>query len=317
MSRYAVALGSNLGDRLGHLRGAVYSIRELGEIEDISGLYETEPVGGPDQEPYLNAVVLLTCDLDPEPLLRSLQEIEIEAGRERSVRWGARTLDLDIVAYSGDAVRTADLQIPHQRAAERRFVLQPLTDVWPDALVGDDLTATDAIAVVGAERVDLLSTSWADPMVRPSGRYWVAGQFVLFLAIAISLAIDGSLPGDDPEVVRVIGGAMVFAGVVLAFLSVRKLGGSLTAAPEPLADAELVDTGPFALARHPIYGGVFMLLMGTALVLDSVYGAVLSLGLLVLFLFKSNYEERQLRIKYASYQAYRDRVRRRMIPFLF
>jgi 2-amino-4-hydroxy-6-hydroxymethyldihydropteridine diphosphokinase len=317
MNRYAIALGGNLGDRLGFLQGGVEALGSLGEIESISGLYETEPVGGPSQGPYLNAVVTLLTELEPEPLLVGLQEIERDAGRERSVRWGERTLDLDIVAHSGAEVRTADLQIPHQRAAERRFVLQPLVDVWPEAVVADGVTAQQALASVGAERVDSLSRRWADPTVKPPGRYWVVVQFVLFLVTAISLAFDGSLPGEEPEVTRIIGGVLVFAGVVLAFLSVRKLGKSMTATPEPLPDADLIQTGPFSLARHPIYGGVFMILMGTSLVVDSVYGAVLSLGLFVFFLFKSTYEERQLRIAYPEYQSYRDRVRRRLIPFIF
>lgn len=317
MNRYAVALGSNLGNRLSFLQGAVEAMGSLGEIESISGLYETEPVGGPSQGPYLNAGVMLLTELEPEPLLRGLQKIEQDAGRERSVRWGERTLDLDIVAHSGSEVRTTDLQIPHQRAAERRFVLQPLVDVWPDAVVANGVTAEQALSAVGIERVDLLARRWADPTAKPSGRYWVAVQFVLFLATAISLAFDGSLPGEELEVSEIIGGVLVFAGVVLAFLAVRELGKSLTVTPEPLADAELVHTGPFSLARHPIYGAVFMILIGTSLVVGSVYGAVSSLVLFVFFLFKSTYEERQLRIAYPEYQGYKDRVRRRLIPFIF
>ena len=86
MTRYAVALGSNLGERMDHLRRSVDELRELGTVAAISGLYETQPVGGPDQGAYLNAVVLLDTDLAPDELLDSLQEIEARHGRVRTVR---------------------------------------------------------------------------------------------------------------------------------------------------------------------------------------------------------------------------------------
>jgi protein-S-isoprenylcysteine O-methyltransferase Ste14 len=201
-------------------------------------------------------------------------------------------------------------------AAERRFVLQPLTDVWPDAVVGDELTATQALAAVADQRVDRLASEWADPSATPPGRYWVGIQFVWFLAVALVMAVDGSLPGESPEGTRLIGGLLVVVGGLLAFLSVRKLGRSLTAVPEPLTDADLIESGPYALVRHPIYGGVVLLLLGTSLVLDSLWGTFLTIGLLGFFWMKSTYEERVLRIAYPGYQAYQERVRRRLIPFL-
>ena len=316
MSRYAVALGSNLGDRLGYLRQGVEGLRQLGRIAAISGLYETEPVGGPEQGPYLNAVVLLHCDAGPHDLLNSLHAIEEEAGRKRSVRWGERTLDLDVVAWDGAPVRTAELVIPHPRAPERRFVLAPLADVWPEARLGDSLSAIRALEEAPGERVDLLAANWADSNGIQPGKYWVLGQFVLFLAIAIAMALDGSLPEGQAEVTRIAGGALTVLGGLLAFLSMRRLGDSLTALPEPLAGADLVESGPYALARHPIYGGVSLFLLGTSLFLDSITGAVLSVGLLIFFWFKSSYEERQLRIAYPEYQVYQQRVTRRLIPFL-
>lgn len=160
MTPYAVALGSNRGDRMDHMRRAVEELRELGAIEAISGLYETEPVGGPDQGPYLNAVVRLDSDLSPHELLRSLHDIEAAHERVRTVRWGPRTLDLDIVATDGIPIQTPDLEIPHPRAAERLFVLQPLCDVWPEALVGNGLTAAQARERVMDQEVTLVRSDW-------------------------------------------------------------------------------------------------------------------------------------------------------------
>ena len=287
-----------------------------GDVRAISGLYETEPVGGPEQGPYLNAVALLESNLPPHDLLTALQAIEEAAGRERTVRWGERTLDLDIVSWDGDPVRSPDLVVPHPRASTRKFVLAPLSDVWPEASVGDSLTAIRALEEAPEERVDLLSMRWAEPDATPPGRYWVAGQVVLFLAIALAMVFTGSLPDGEIGIIQVVGGALAVAGALLAFLSMRRLGDSLTPLPEPLQQGELVESGPYALARHPIYGGVGLFLIGTSLFLDSIAGALLGVGLLVFFWFKSSYEERQLRITYPQYQAYQARVTRRLIPFL-
>jgi 2-amino-4-hydroxy-6-hydroxymethyldihydropteridine diphosphokinase len=161
MTRFAVALGSNLGDRLDHLRRAVEEMGALGEVEAISGLYETEPVGGPDQGPYLNAVVLLETDLPPARLLASLQGIERTHDRVRTARWGPRTLDLDIVAIDDESIDTPELVVPHPRAAERRFVLQPLCDVWPEAWVGDGMSALQAMGEIEDRGVELIAPVWA------------------------------------------------------------------------------------------------------------------------------------------------------------
>lgn len=160
MTRYAIALGSNQGGRVDHLRQAVAELEGLGTIEAISGLYETEPVGGPAQDPFLNAVVLLDTDLAPAKLLATLQQIETANDRVRTVRWGPRTLDLDIVAVDDQVIDTPDLQVPHPRAAERLFVLQPLCDVWPEAMVGDGLTAAEALSAVSGQVVDLVAADW-------------------------------------------------------------------------------------------------------------------------------------------------------------
>lgn len=128
-----IALGSNLGDRVGHLQFAVDQLSSVGSVRRESPVYETDPIGGPeDQGAYLNMVLVLETDLDPYALLRRLNVIEAEAQRERLVRWGPRTLDLDIIFYDDISIADDHLTIPHPRWAERRFVLTPLADIAPD-----------------------------------------------------------------------------------------------------------------------------------------------------------------------------------------
>lgn len=131
MTRALLGLGSNIGDRVGHLRTAISS---LSGVTGVSDVYETEPVGGPDQDPYLNLVVAIDTDLDARALLGVCHRIESAAGRVREVRWGPRTLDVDILWIDGTSVDQPDLQIPHPRMWQRRFVLEPLADVAPDLL---------------------------------------------------------------------------------------------------------------------------------------------------------------------------------------
>jgi dihydroneopterin aldolase / 2-amino-4-hydroxy-6-hydroxymethyldihydropteridine diphosphokinase len=128
--RAFIALGSNLGDRESYLR---FGVASLGNVTAMSQVYETDPVGGPDdQGPYLNMVVEVETSLDPFALLRRCQRIEAEAMRQRVVRWGPRTLDVDIVLFEGVEMSSDDLTIPHPRYGERRFVLAPLADIAPE-----------------------------------------------------------------------------------------------------------------------------------------------------------------------------------------
>jgi 2-amino-4-hydroxy-6-hydroxymethyldihydropteridine diphosphokinase len=169
MTEYAVALGSNMGDRVKVLLGAVAAIDRMGTINAVAALYETEPIGGPDQPPYLNSVVVLETSDEPKEVLEKLQEIEAEAGRRRTTPWGPRTLDLDIVTSDGLAVATETLQIPHPRASVRRFVLEPLVEVWPEADVGGGLSASQALEGVQDQVIEIIAQKWADPGMWPPG----------------------------------------------------------------------------------------------------------------------------------------------------
>jgi len=140
-TRAFIGLGSNLGDRRGFLAQAVAVLREAGDLVAVSPLYETEPVGGPDgQGPYLNVVVELCTTDDPRQLLARCRVLETAAGRVRTVRFGPRTLDADVLLVGDITVDDEDLQVPHPRMWERRFVLAPLADLAPD-LVGDSALA--------------------------------------------------------------------------------------------------------------------------------------------------------------------------------
>jgi 2-amino-4-hydroxy-6-hydroxymethyldihydropteridine diphosphokinase len=315
LSRYAIGIGSNLGDRRLHLADAVAELgNELGEL-GVSPLYETEPVGGPAQDPYLNAVVVVETDRLALEILDVCQEIEDAHGRVREERWGPRTLDLDIVATDGPPHSDDRLDVPHQRAAEREFVLRPLADIWPEAPIGGGLTAREALSSTGGQGVDFLSDEWLPPVPRWKANALLAGQFALFVAVAVALAYDGTLPGDVSYLV-LFGGAMAMVGVVLALLASRSLGRSMTATPIPKPEGELVVAGPYRYARHPIYGGLCLFFMGTALVLDSLLAFLFAAALIPYFLFKARYEERQLRMQYAGYLEYKRTVRRWLIPLV-
>ncbi len=139
MGRAFLGLGSNLGDRVDLLRGAVSSLPDL---VAVSPVYETKPMGGPDdQGAYLNLVVELDTGLGPRELLGLCHTLEQAAGRVREVRWGPRTLDVDVLWIEGCTVEETDLQVPHPRLWERRFVLAPLADLAPD-LVGVEVLAS-------------------------------------------------------------------------------------------------------------------------------------------------------------------------------
>lgn len=128
--RVVVALGSNLGDRAGFLE---LGVSQLGDVVAASQVYETAPVGGPeDQGAYLNMVVVVETSLDPFAFLRRCQRIESSAMRQRVVHWGPRTLDVDIVFFDDVRIESEELVVPHPRFAERRFVLAPLSEVAPE-----------------------------------------------------------------------------------------------------------------------------------------------------------------------------------------
>jgi 2-amino-4-hydroxy-6-hydroxymethyldihydropteridine diphosphokinase len=140
-----LGLGSNLGDRLDTLQRAVDLLAaEPGIIPTrCSRVWETDPVGGPPQPDFLNVVLGVEVDLAPHDLLVACQRVEAALGRVRDVRWGPRTIDIDVLLFDALAVDDADLTVPHPRMHERAFVLMPLLDVDPDAVLPDGTRLVD------------------------------------------------------------------------------------------------------------------------------------------------------------------------------
>jgi 2-amino-4-hydroxy-6-hydroxymethyldihydropteridine diphosphokinase len=133
LRRAFLGLGANLGDRRAALRQAVTRLEDEGDVVAVSPLYETDPVGGPEgQGPYLNLVVELATADSPRRLLERCQALEEAAHRVRTVRFGPRTLDADVLLVGDLVVDEPDLIVPHPRMWERRFVLQPLADLAPE-----------------------------------------------------------------------------------------------------------------------------------------------------------------------------------------
>ncbi len=153
--RAFLSLGSNLGDRWGHLRRAVDQLRAGSDpaVTAVSQVYETEPVGGPaDQGGFLNLVVELATPTpaDPYRLLEQCHRLEAAAGRVRTVHWGPRSLDADVIWMDGITLDDPELTVPHPRWRERRFVLAPLAELAPDLVGLDDLgRAGGVVRVVG------------------------------------------------------------------------------------------------------------------------------------------------------------------------
>jgi 2-amino-4-hydroxy-6-hydroxymethyldihydropteridine diphosphokinase len=130
-----VALGANIGNPREQMDLAVALLREATEVDAVSSYFVTKPVGGPEQPDYLNAVCILESDLPATDLLAVLQGIEKSLGRERTVQWGPRTIDLDLIQYGSLLSAADELELPHPRAHERRFVLEPWFEIEPDAIL--------------------------------------------------------------------------------------------------------------------------------------------------------------------------------------
>ncbi len=130
-----IALGANIGNPQEQMDLALALLREAIDVKAVSSYYRTAPVGGPEQPDYLNAVCIAECDLPAAQLLALLHGIEKALGRERLVHWGPRTIDLDLIQYGAILSYADELQLPHPRAHERRFVLEPGAEIEPDALL--------------------------------------------------------------------------------------------------------------------------------------------------------------------------------------
>ena len=153
-----IGLGSNLDDPLARVTKASEMLKAhpaLHSIE-VSPWYRSDPVGPGVQPDYINGVIRAACGLDPEALLDLLQQIENSQHRERNVRWGARTIDLDILLYGERIIQTDRLQIPHPRLFERNFVVYPLYDISPELILPNGVSIESLLAALGDAGLDRL-----------------------------------------------------------------------------------------------------------------------------------------------------------------
>jgi len=181
-ARAAIGLGSNLGDRAAHLDAGLRGLGALGEVVAVSSVYETAPMGGPEQPSYLNAVVVLDTDLAPRRLLDECLAIEAATGRERRERWGPRTLDLDLLLYGAETIDEPGLVVPHPRMRERRFVLAPLLEAWPEATLPDGTPVAGLLDAVADQEVRRVAV--AEPRRLAVAMFLVAGVLAVLLWIA-------------------------------------------------------------------------------------------------------------------------------------
>lgn len=156
--RVVIALGSNLGDRVANLRGGLETLLSDPGMTAVavSPVYRTDPVGGPEQPDFYNAVLVALTSLPPRAVLALCQRVEARYGRRREVRWGPRTLDLDIIVYGGEVSDDPELTLPHPRAHERAFVLAPWLAVDPGACIPGRGPVADLLARVDSAGVHRL-----------------------------------------------------------------------------------------------------------------------------------------------------------------
>jgi 2-amino-4-hydroxy-6-hydroxymethyldihydropteridine diphosphokinase len=154
-TRVVLALGSNLGDRLANLQGGVDALCAEPGLDDVSvsPVYETDPVGGPAQPDYLNAVLVAQTSLPAHAVLDRGLAAENAIGRVRGERWGPRTLDVDVIVYGDRASADPELTLPHPRAHERAFVLAPWLDVDPRAVIPGRGRVADLLAALGTDGI--------------------------------------------------------------------------------------------------------------------------------------------------------------------
>ncbi len=149
-----LGLGSNVGDRLAHLQAGVDHLHaQRGvRVDEVSSIYETAPVGGPEQDDYLNMAARVATTRSPRGLLRACHLAERARQRTRTVRWGPRTLDVDILLYDDRRIATRRLQVPHPRLTERPFALVPLIEVAPGAALPDGRSLVRVLAACAPVR---------------------------------------------------------------------------------------------------------------------------------------------------------------------
>jgi 2-amino-4-hydroxy-6-hydroxymethyldihydropteridine diphosphokinase len=316
MARATIALGSNVGDRLFQLRDGVTGLARLGRVLAVSALYETDPVGGPEQGRYLNAVALMETDLAPAQLLAGLHHIEGDSARVREVRWGPRTLDLDLITFDDLHIELPDLRVPHPRAHERRFVLAPLREVAPEARLADGRTVDEALGSITAQGASRFEGDWVvePPRLGREAKLWVGGQVA---ALTLWLIVTAATADPGSGAALLVGSVVAVAGVGLGAAAVRAFGRRISPFPNPQPHVGLVRHGVYRLVRHPMYGAIVLTTLGVAVAARSLWGGGAAVVIAALLGAKSRREERILGIVLPEYRQYTASVRRRLIPWVW
>jgi len=163
--RAVIAMGSNIGDRMDYLQGGLDGLFDTPRLRfvAVSPVYQTTPVGGPEQPDYLNAVVIGETSMPALALLERCHSLEDAFGRVRGERWGPRTLDLDLIVYGDEVSDSPGLTLPHPRAHERAFVLAPWHDADPDAYIRGRGKVADLLAAIGTAGVARLEGAVLQP----------------------------------------------------------------------------------------------------------------------------------------------------------
>jgi len=164
--RAVIAMGSNLGDRMDYLQEGLDGLFDTPRLRflAVSPVYETTPVGGPEQPDYLNAVVIAETSMPAQALLERCHSLEDAFGRVRGgERWGPRTLDLDLIVYGDEVCDGPELTLPHPRAHERAFVLAPWHDADPEAQIPGRGLVADLLAAIGMAGISRLDGAVLQP----------------------------------------------------------------------------------------------------------------------------------------------------------
>lgn len=278
-----IGMGSNLGDRQGHLDAGLRGIRQIGRVLVGSSLYETAPIGGIEQGAFLNAVIGIETDYGPEELLTALLAIEASSGRLRDVRWGPRTLDLDLLWYDGIRLDAPGLTVPHPEIRDRRFVLVPL--VQADPRIGDEVGLyADSLGDVSDQAIRRVSGPLEPGSFRwlvgledavalsPSGDGWVfdahpdwanssGDMFGAYISAVSLFAMREVAPEMSPVALvhRFLGGVPVASGAAVAVAVDRRTQRSIDAVVTVTVDGRLVGRSMIscvasvpATAFHPV-----------------------------------------------------------------
>lgn len=160
MTKAYISLGSNMGNKIDNLQRAILELQNQKiQVTKVSSVYRTAPMGYTDQDWFLNAVVELEVDIEAPQLLRTLLAVENKLGRVRTIHWGPRVIDLDLLLYQDEVIKETEIEVPHPRLTERAFVLVPLLEINPDLKLPSGALLKDFLAKIDCENQEVTKIS--------------------------------------------------------------------------------------------------------------------------------------------------------------